>query len=115
MKNNRIPQIIPLLALASSVALLDVPALGQEAAVVCALKPALPGYEIDSWEASFPELESAISTKGGVMNIFSVIMLFVAGIGILNLLMMAVFERTREIGVLGALGLPDEAGSEAEG
>ena len=79
--------------------------LGQEAAVVRALGPALPGYEIDSWETSFPELESAISTKGGVMNIFSVIMLFIAGIGILNLLMMAVFERTREIGVLGALGL----------
>ena len=70
-----------------------------------ALQPSLPGYEIDSWETSFPELQSALSTKGGVMNIFSVIMLFIAGIGILNLLLMAVFERTREIGVLGALGL----------
>jgi ABC-type lipoprotein release transport system permease subunit len=39
------------------------------------------------------------------MNIFSVVILMIAGIGILNLLLMAVFERTREIGVLGALGL----------
>ena len=39
------------------------------------------------------------------MNIFSVIILVIAGIGILNLLLMAVYERTREIGVLGALGL----------
>jgi putative ABC transport system permease protein len=39
------------------------------------------------------------------MDIFSVIILGIAGIGILNLLLMAVYERTREIGVLGALGL----------
>ena len=39
------------------------------------------------------------------MNIFSVIILLIAGIGILNLLLMAVYERTREIGLLGAMGL----------
>jgi ABC-type lipoprotein release transport system permease subunit len=79
--------------------------LGEEAAVIAALKPKLPGYEIDSWETNFPELQSAIGTKGGVMNIFSVVILMIAGIGILNLLLMAIYERTREIGLLGALGL----------
>jgi ABC-type lipoprotein release transport system permease subunit len=79
--------------------------LGQEPAVISALKPALTGYEIDSWETNFPELQSALGTKGGVMNIFSVVILGIAGIGILNLLLMAVYERTREIGLLGALGL----------
>jgi ABC-type lipoprotein release transport system permease subunit len=79
--------------------------LGQEAAVIGALKPGLPGYEIDSWETNFPELQQAIGTKGGVMDIFSVVILLIAGIGILNLLLMAVYERTREIGLLGALGM----------
>jgi ABC-type lipoprotein release transport system permease subunit len=79
--------------------------LGQEPSVIAALKPELPGYEIESWETNFPELQSALGTKGGVMNIFSVVILGIAGIGILNLLLMAVYERTREIGLLGALGL----------
>jgi ABC-type lipoprotein release transport system permease subunit len=79
--------------------------LGEEPAVVAALTPGLPGYEIETWETNFPELQAALGTKGGVMNIFSVIILLIAGIGILNLLLMAVYERTREIGILGALGL----------
>jgi putative ABC transport system permease protein len=79
--------------------------IGQEAAVIAALKPELPGYEIDSYETNFPELQAALGTKGAVMNVFSVIILLIAGIGILNLLLMAVYERTREIGLLGAMGL----------
>jgi len=79
--------------------------LGEEAVVISALEPLLASYEIDSWEDSFPELQQALGTKGGVMNIFSVVILMIAGIGILNLLLMAVYERTREIGIMGAMGL----------
>jgi len=79
--------------------------LGQEADVIAALEPGFPGYEIESWETNFPELRAALESKGGVMNIFSVVILLIAAIGILNLLLMAVYERTREIGLLAALGL----------
>lgn len=79
--------------------------LGQEPGVISALKSGLGGDEIDSWQTNFPDLQAAIETKGGVMNVFSVIILFIVGIGILNLLLMAVYERTREIGILGAFGL----------
>jgi ABC-type lipoprotein release transport system permease subunit len=79
--------------------------IGPEHAVMAALQPALAGDEIDSYETSFPELGTALNAKNGVMNVFSVIILLIAGIGILNLLLMAVIERTREIGLLGALGL----------
>jgi len=78
--------------------------LGEEPAVLAVLRPSLPEYEVESWETNFPELQAAVNTKGGVMNIFSVVILIISGIGVLNLLLMAVYERTREIGVLGALG-----------
>ncbi len=79
--------------------------IGQEAAVMDAMRPGLETYEMASWQTSFPELQNALETKGSVMNIFSVIILIIAGIGVLNLLLMAVYERTREIGLLGALGV----------
>src|SRR5258706_4159147 len=79
--------------------------IGEEGAVIAALKPGFQSDEIDSYETNFPELKKALGTKDGVMNIFSVVILMIAGIGILNLLLMAVYERTREIGLLGALGL----------
>lgn len=79
--------------------------VGGERPLIRKLAPALPGYEIESFEDSYPELQYALASKGQVMDIFSVIILGIAGIGILNLLLMAVYERTREIGVLGAMGL----------
>jgi ABC-type lipoprotein release transport system permease subunit len=79
--------------------------LGQENRVIAAIAPALPGYEVESWSQNYPELQSTIGSKNLVMNIFSVIIIVIAAVGILNLLLMAVYERTREIGLLGAMGL----------
>ncbi len=79
--------------------------VGTETAVVHALTPLLPGYEVESWANNYPELSNAVGRKNIVMDIFSVIIVMIAGIGILNLLLMAIYERTREIGLLGAMGL----------
>lgn len=79
--------------------------VGKEAAVISALAPLLPGYEVESWAQTYPELGTAITSKNGVMDIFSIVIVAIAGIGILNLLLMAIYERTREIGLLGAMGL----------
>ena len=79
--------------------------VGTEAAVVAALAPQLPGYEVESWANTYPELGNAVGRKNIVMDIFSVVIVMIAGIGILNLLLMAIYERTREIGLLGAMGL----------
>jgi ABC-type lipoprotein release transport system permease subunit len=79
--------------------------VGAEEEVIAALTPMLPGYEVESWAQNYPELGNAIGQKNAVMDIFSVIIVVIAGIGVLNLLMMAIYERTREIGLLGAMGL----------
>lgn len=79
--------------------------VGEEASVVAALALQLPGYEVESWDKNYPDLATAVNRKGEVMNVFSIIIIAVAGIGVLNMLLMAVYERTREIGLLGAIGL----------
>ena len=79
--------------------------IGQEAGVVAYIDENTPGYEVNTWINTFPELKSTMDMKSGAMNVFGIVMLFVTAIGILNSQMMAVFERTREIGILGALGV----------
>lgn len=79
--------------------------IGQERGVMNAINRSAPGYEVESWETSIPELKQTLEMKTSVMGVFGVFMLGIVAIGILNLLMMAIFERTREIGVIGALGL----------
>lgn len=79
--------------------------VGNEAPSVAALQAALPGREVSSWEDLNPDLLTTYAIGEQVIDIFALVVLLIAGIGILNLMLMAVFERTREIGLLGAMGL----------
>jgi ABC-type lipoprotein release transport system permease subunit len=79
--------------------------VGQEKAVVAPLQAALPAYEVASWQDLNPEMNQSLEVDKQVMNIFGLVVLLIAGVGILNLMLMAVFERTREIGLLAAMGL----------
>ena len=79
--------------------------VGQEAAVQAALQSALRGYEVDTWQTLRPEIRQALDTKFAFTSFLGFVVVFIACIGIFNLMLMAVFERTREMGVLAALGL----------
>ena len=79
--------------------------VGQEPPVVETLQTALPGYEVDAWDTLDPSAKQMMELEAQKMDMFGLVILLIAGIGILNLMLMAVFERTREIGLLAAMGL----------
>ena len=79
--------------------------VGQEPPVVETLQTALPGYEVDAWDTLDPSMKQMMEMEAQIMDIFGLIILLIASVGILNLMLMAVFERTREIGLLAAMGL----------
>lgn len=79
--------------------------VGQEKELISELQTALPGYEVDSWNTLKPEIQQTLQAKSVSTSILGILVVLIASIGILNLMLMAVFERTREMGVLAALGM----------
>lgn len=62
------------------------------------------GLEIAPWMRIMPGLEQTIEADRVGGDIFLGIIMFVVMLGILNSMLMAVFERTRELGIMLALG-----------
>jgi ABC-type lipoprotein release transport system permease subunit len=79
--------------------------VGTEDREMSALQAQLPSYEVDSWQTLRPEIRQTLDSKLVFTSFIGLVVLIIAGIGILNLMLMAVFERTREMGVLAALGM----------
>ncbi|MEZ4436637.1 MAG: FtsX-like permease family protein [bacterium] len=67
------------------------------------------GLELAPWMQVMPGLEQSIEADRVGGDIFLVIILFVVVLGIVNSMLMAVFERTRELGIMMALGTTPRA------
>jgi lipoprotein-releasing system permease protein len=63
-----------------------------------------PGLKVETWEDKQGPLLAAISVEKGILNILLFLIIGVAGFGILAIFSMIVVEKTRDIGILKALG-----------
>jgi len=65
----------------------------------------LPGYEVLSWKEISPDLAMIADFMGQIYGVFMAIILAALAFGIVNTMLMAVLERTRELGMLAAIGM----------
>jgi ABC-type lipoprotein release transport system permease subunit len=70
-----------------------------------ALKSQLPNLEVQLWDEVQPELGLMFMYTDMMMIIILGIFLLALSFGIINTMLMAVLERTRELGMLGAIGM----------
>jgi len=76
-------------------------------AVVSALKAAIgtdAGTEIKNWHELLPMISEMVNMSGAFIALFAIVFFLVAGVGVLNTMLMATYDRVREFGVLKALG-----------
>jgi lipoprotein-releasing system permease protein len=74
--------------------------------VVNRLQMLFPGgtYQVETWEKKQGALLAAIAIEKGLLNVLLFLIIAVAGFGILAIFSMIVVEKTRDIGILKALG-----------
>ena len=61
--------------------------------------------KVESWKQVAPELELMIETSDQYFAIFIGIILFAVGLAVVNTMLMAVYDRVREIGMLMSVGM----------
>ena len=69
------------------------------------LKQKFPHMEVKTWQELLPLLVSALTLYDNILIIWYLIIFIAMSFGLVNTLLMAVFERTREIGLFQALGM----------
>ena len=61
-------------------------------------------YAVSTWDEIAPFMKSVVTTQSVVFSVVTLIFLLVALLGVVNTMLMSVFERVREIGTLIAVG-----------
>lgn len=89
----------------------------HEIAVLLTGRPAIPDFldsvknvlksdrfDISTWDEIVPEINQWSNWSGAVINMMMTIVMFVIAAGVMNTILMSVFERTKELGVMMAVG-----------
>jgi ABC-type lipoprotein release transport system permease subunit len=77
----------------------------KENADVVASALRAPGLNVLTWHDLNQMILQAVEMSMGIMNLMYLVVLAVVAVVIANTLLMSVFERTREMGILAALGM----------
>lgn len=66
----------------------------------------LQSLEALSWSEMLPDMKASMDSKRKSQGVMDFVIFLIVGLGVFNAMMMSVFERTREFGVLASLGTP---------
>lgn len=69
------------------------------------LIPQLPGFRVESWRDISTDFAALMSTKRKASSYILLFIVIIALVGIINTLLMSVYEKRQEIGTLMALGM----------
>ncbi|MBI35845.1 MAG: hypothetical protein CMP67_10845 [Flavobacteriales bacterium] len=69
------------------------------------LQTKLPNQQVFTWGQIMPEIKNGIEMTDQVMFIFMLIIWIALSLGIVNTMLMSILERTRELGMLMAIGM----------
>lgn len=80
--------------------------VSKTADVIARLKTVFPAtdFTINTWESKQAPLLAAVEIESAILNVLLFLIITVAGFGILAIFFMIVVEKTRDIGILKALG-----------
>lgn len=78
---------------------------GLTDAMVPAIREAFPEEEVLSWKEIQPDMAMLADMMQQIYGIFMALILAALAFGIVNTMLMAVLERTRELGMLAAIGM----------
>jgi ABC-type lipoprotein release transport system permease subunit len=84
---------------------LRVEARERAAEIAAALAGKLRGFSVKSWDVLRPDIVAMVRANDTLTQLIVLSVFALAGLGVVNTMLMAVFDRRRELGVLGALGL----------
>jgi len=77
------------------------------AEVAASMRPKLPGVEVAEWQAQNADLLVALQSQGSSSYIIQTFVLVAIALGIASTLAIAAVQKTRQIGILKAMGLSD--------
>ena len=78
---------------------------GDADSMSAALIPQLPNYKVSTWREAIPSVDTMIRYNDAMLKMITFILFTVITMGLINTILMNLFERTKEFGVILSIGM----------